>query len=283
MKNLRKFSLLALVAMFFLAACKKDESPSPTSNNNPGGEPEANSFNVKMTDAPGDFEALDVTIVGVEAYMNGKGWVSLDNSAKAINVLSLTNGTEASIASNSNAEAGLYTKLKVKFDADAKLKLNANALIDFNGTILSDNKVQLAWMNSSANEVEIEINEEVSASSGAEVLLDFDVAASVKEGADKYILDPTIRVIKDTETGIKGEVKGTANAAVTLTDGNNTYSTFIDAQGKFMLRGVESGMYDLIIDAATDPQEKVIPQEKKINGVLIAEGEVKQMGQITLE
>lgn len=283
MKNLRKFSVLAFAALFFMAACKRDDDNSATPSNNPGSEPQAQSFDVRMTDAPGDFEALNVTITSVDAYVEGKGWVNLENNAQAVNVLSLRNGKETSIASKSQAETGIYSKLRVTFDQDAKLQLNSNALVNFGGIILAGNQVQLNWRNNTSNQVEININEEVSANSGAEVLLDFDVASSVQQSTDKFILEPTIRVMQNANTGVKGEVSGTNNAAVMLSDGQKMYSTFIDAQGRFMIRGVESGTYKLTIDAAAKSETDIETEDKVIENVIVANGEMKQMGTVTVE
>jgi len=280
MKNLKRISALIFAAMFMFAACKKDENAAPMQNN-PNGEPQAQSFKVKMTDAPGDYEGLDMKVVGVEAYIEGQGWVQLDNRAHAIDVLDLTNGTEVELASKSNADIGVYTKLKVKFDTDAMLTINANAFAEGNnGSIFTDNTVKLVW--DGPQEIEVAINEQVSADAGAQVLLDFDVAQSIIRGANKYFIKPAIRELKNTQTGVKGEVEGAASAAITLSDGQNTFSTFIDAEGKFMLRGVNAGTYKMIIQPAKKAIGEIQTQPKEINGVVIVEGEMKQMGQIAL-
>ncbi len=280
MKTLKKFSIMIVLAMVFLAACKKDESAAPMQNN-PGNEPQAQTFKVKMTDAPGDYEGLDVKIVGVDAYLEGKGWVALDTRAHAINVLNLTNGTEAEIASKSNAEIGVYTKLKVKFDTDATLTVNANALAEGGGgTVITDNSFKLIW--DGPKEIEIAINEEVSADVGAQVLLDFDVAQSIIKDLNKYFIKPAIREIKNTHTGVKGQVQGTFNAAVTISNGQNTFTTFINAEGQFMLRGMKPGIYKLVILPAKKAMGEIQPEPREIEGVVIVEGEIKQMGQIAL-
>lgn len=280
MKTLSKISIMVLAAMLFLASCKKGESTEPMQGN-VGGEPRAQSFNVKMTDAPGDYEGLDVKVVGVEAYLEGQGWVELDSRAQAIDVLDLTNGAEVTLAQKANAQIGVYTKLKVKFDADAKLTLNANAMAEGGGgSILSDNTLQLTWEG--PREIEIAINEEVTANAGADVLLDFDVAQSIVKDVDQYMLKPTIREIKQTQTGIRGEVEGTVAAAITLTDGQTTFSTFIDVNGNFMLRGIKPGIYKMIILPAKAAAGQMQPAEKEIQGVVIVQGEIRNMGQIAL-
>lgn len=127
----------------------------------------------------------------------------------------------------------------------------------------------------SSQQVEIEINEQLSANAGAEVLLDFHVAQSIYQQAQDYFINPTITVIEDASTGVQGEVQGSANAAITLTDGMNTFSTYINAQGQFLIRGVEDGMYQMIIQPAED---NLNPQT--VNGVVVVRGAITQVGTI---
>jgi hypothetical protein len=234
-----------------------------------------------MTDGPGDYEGLDIKIVSVDAYLDGKGWVNLDAQQKSVDVLSLTNGAEMSIAAKNNAEIGAYTKLKVTIDADAQLQLNAFAMADADpATIISANQVKLGW--DGTREIEIAIDEQVTTAVGAEVLIDFDVANSIKFVAGKYIIKPIIREIKDARTGVQGRVEGTADAAITVTNGSATFTTYIDAQGRFMLRGINPGTYKVIIQRAQNEIDTIKPAPKEIEGVVIVNGEIKQMGQIAL-
>lgn len=83
-----KLPLLALItSALMFTACKKEEFPTSSLSNEKKG-----SFTVKMTDAPGDYEALQIEIVKIEAYLENTGWITLQNSSQFINVLSLTNG-----------------------------------------------------------------------------------------------------------------------------------------------------------------------------------------------
>jgi hypothetical protein len=280
MKSLKKLTVFAFAAIFSLAACKKDETAA-LMQDNPGNQPQAQTFNVKMTDGPGDYEGLNIKIVSVDAYLDGKGWVNLDAQEKTVNVLSLTNGTDMSIAAKRNAEVGAYTKLKITIDADAQLKLNAFAMAEADpATIISANEVKLGWDGS--REIEIVIDEHVTTQAGAEVLIDFDVANSVKLFAGKYIIKPVIRQIKDARTGVQGRVEGSADAAITVTNGSATFTTYIDAQGRFMLRGINPGTYKVLIQRAKKETDAIKPAPKEIDGVVIVDGEIKQMGQIAL-
>lgn len=254
--------MLALVFVFGLTACNKDKD-------GPDG-----SFKVRMTDSPAEYEALDVEIAKVEAYSSTTGWVTLSSQAQMVNVASLTNGAEAELAFMSEVEASNYTKLKITFGTSNRVTLFANASTGgSSGSLLFD----LAFAGS--REVEVEINEQVGADAAANVLLDFDVASSVIQLGNDYLLNPTIRVIHDTETGAKGQVKGAAHAFVKFSNGANQYSAYVDAQGRFLMRGMTPGTYDMEIDPA-NPNDDPALQPIRVSGVVIARGEIKNVGDI---
>jgi len=265
MKKLR-LSLLPLFAAALaiaITACKK-EDVEPTS--------EKNEFKVRMTDAPGNFASLDVEITNVEVYSESDGWVTLNNDAQVVSILDLTNGNETTIAYQNSVSAGLYTQMRISFGGQTNLMLfdsNSSGLIQAN----------LNWGTS--NQVVIEIDEEVSSTSSANVLLDFQVAESLIGQAQTYIIDPVITEIEDESTGLQGEVEGAANAMIVLSDGENEFSTFIDAQGNFLLRGIPQGTYNLIVsemDAGDNLQDEI-----ELSGVIITEGEISQTGTIQFQ
>ena len=114
MKTLSKISVVALGAMVAFASCKKDESIDNSST--PGNTSGNKSMKVRMTDNPGNYQALDVEITSITAYNSSTGdWVELNGNAQTVSVLELTNGEEDEIAFKSNLDAGVYTKVKMKF------------------------------------------------------------------------------------------------------------------------------------------------------------------------
>ena len=260
MKNLKFIPLAIAVLAMTMVACKK-EDVQPTNSNGT-----SQTFKVKMTDSPGDYASLDVEITKVEAYLQNDGWITLNSESQVVSVLDLTNGAETTLASRTGLEAGLYTKLRLTFGSQGQLGLLASG----SGAMLM---ADLNW--GSSQQVEIEINEQLSANAGVEVLLDFHVAQSIYQQAQDYFINPTITVIEDASTGIQGEVEGSANAAITLTDGMNTFSTYINAQGQFLIRGMEDGMYQMIIQPAED---NLSPQT--VNGVVVVRGAITQVGTI---
>ena len=76
MKTLKLISMVMASLLFVFTSCQKDDA-YPSSNSN-SSSTESGTFKVKMTDAPGNYAALDVQITGIDAYLENDGWVSLN-------------------------------------------------------------------------------------------------------------------------------------------------------------------------------------------------------------
>ncbi|MGE0562235.1 MAG: DUF4382 domain-containing protein [Flavobacteriales bacterium] len=274
MKTLKLTSMVIASLLFVFTSCQKEDvSPSSGAGSS---NTQSGSFEVKMTDAPGNYAALDVQITGVDVYLENDGWVSLNHEIQHVSVLKLTNGIETLLAYKGMAKVGTYSKLRITFGNENSLTFNGGTNVggvSGNGSAT----VQLLW--DGPREVIIEIDEEVSANSEAEVLLDFQVVQSIKEVAQQYIIDPVITEIKDATTGLRGQVQGVVNAAVIIKNGSNEVSTYLDASGNFLVRGLDEGVYDLIV--IPEASESEIPQEQHIENILISKGEIKHVGIIS--
>ena len=169
-------------SLLVLTACKKESYETEDTA-------EPREFKVNMTDNPGDYEALTVEISSVEAYNDQSGWVTLNSQSQIVSVLELTNGKETTIATMQEAELGAYSKLKLKFGDEHKLTLKSS--VEVGGLATTTTAVfQLGFAG--PKDIEIDINENISASEGADVLIDFDVAQSIKEDGENYLIEPTI-------------------------------------------------------------------------------------------
>lgn len=241
------FTVVCMIIALGFTSCKKEEA-------------KGNTFKVRMTDSPGDFVQLNIQITGVDAYMTNKGWVNLSSQTQSVNVLTLTNGNEIVLANATSVDAGVYTKLRIRFASQASIMLVGG------GSTLA-----LNWTGGT-QEVEIDINQNISADAGANLLLDFNVAQSVTELGGIFSLNPMITVIQDEETGIQGTLNGAANAMVQVSNGNNTYSTYVNAQGKFMLRGLTPGNYTIaVMESGSD-------QTQQVGNATVNKGEITQVG-----
>lgn len=262
MKKLILLPIIGMMTAMMFSSCNKDENPG-------------NSFKVRMTDAPGDYAGLTVQITGIDIYHETQGWINLSSETQFVNVTDLTNGNEIELANNTNVQAGLYTKVKITFGGQNSLNLTG----DFNGAG-SDLSVDLVWNGS--QEVVIDINQQVTADAGANILLDFHVAESIIEQVNTFLIHPVISVIHDEATGVRGQVQGTVMAAIIITNGQSTYSSYIDASGNFLIRGLQPGTYDVTILPSQFNEVGQSPQETQINNVVITEGEINNMGSIQL-
>jgi hypothetical protein len=271
MKILRIALYAAVASLIALSACKKEDVKNPNASYK-------NGIEVKMTDAPGDYAMLNVEIERVDVYSESSGWVTVSNESQIVNVLSLTNGKSITLANQSNIETGLYTKVALYFGEDNELMIH-------------DDGQSTSFDLSGQGAVIIEINQQVDANTQAEVLLDFNVAESIhvdNSGSGTVTIDPTIHFVEDAETGVSGHVEGNLFAAIHISDGEHTFSTFTDANGNFMLQGLESGTYSLTV--LVEGESSGSGDDGSINvggilGVVVSEDGVSAGGitQVTLD
>src|SRR5688572_2686282 len=107
MKHSLVFATIGLFALMMITSCSE--------------EVKENYFKVKMTDSPGNYAALNLQIIGVDAYLQNSGWVNLSSETQLVNVLSLTNGLETELAYNAKMDAGVYTKIRIRFADQASV------------------------------------------------------------------------------------------------------------------------------------------------------------------
>lgn len=271
--------LAATVMLFSFSACEKDElKPDPDGQAAPG------TFAVNMTDAPGDYDALAVQIINVEAYLEGSGWVSLNNEAQVVSVLELTNGAETQLAMESDAQAGVYSKVRLTFGDEHSLSFDSGTDLGFDLGGLTGGAnatVDLQWEGASSHQVVIDIDEEVSANAGAEILLDFHVMESIIQNGQEYVINPMVTLIADASTGVHGQIEGAASAAVVVSNGQSTFSSYTDASGHFLVRGMADGIYNITLMPSQAGQGALeYAENQSFEGVVIVKGEITQMGTI---
>lgn len=251
MKKWMMCLLVGTVLAMGFTACKKDKD-------------KGNTFKVRMTDGPGDYVQLNVQITSVDVYSTSQGWVNLSSQTQSVNVLSLTNGAELELANATEVQAGVYTKLRITFGGQANIVL-----------VGGGSSVALNWTGGT-HQVEIAINEQVSASSGANLLVDFDVAQSVMEVGGIFNFSPVISVIVDEDTGVKGQVQGASYVMIKLQNSGNSYYTYANSQGQFLLRGMNPGTYTAYFTASGSLNAH------EVDNVVVTQGQITSMGTINL-
>jgi hypothetical protein len=261
------------LATIFASCDKHDTAINPTS----GGGSSASSMRVKMTDSPGDYVSLNMSVTSVQAYLQDSGWITLNNNVHTMNVISLTNGSSTDLSYNTNIKTGVYTKIKLVFGENNTIVVNGSGS-GGGGSIAAT--YTLTWTG--PREVEIPIHKEINAGTYGEVFLDFNVVSSISNAGNQYVINPVITEINDAKTGVKGTVQAGAHAAVVLSNGLFASSTYADASGNFIFYSISPGTYTMHI-YPTLQQIAQGAHEKTIEGVIVTNGQIKQMGMISLQ
>ncbi len=257
MKNSILFSLLA--GLVFSFSCSKQESSS---------------IIVRLTDSPGDYEAVNIDLKSVEIHANSgtqnEGWTTLNSNAAEYNLLDLTNGVETVIA-NDTYPAGRISQLRL-------------ILGDNNSVVVDGETFPLTIPSGSESGLKLLINENLTEGITYSILLDFDAAKSVvKTGAsNKYILKPVIKTITEAQDGaINGTViPSDLNVAVYAIVSSDTVSTSyaIEGNADFFLGGLIDGSYTV----SFDPGELSGYSGSVIENVSVTLGDVTDLGEVEL-
>lgn len=229
MKTMRtvKFLFLVLAVSALWTACKKDATSSGTTTK----------VNVHLTDAPGNFQQVNVEITGVEFKINNGATVNLNVKSGIYNLLDFSNGIDTLIASD-DIESGTLSQVR--------LILGTNNTVKVDGVVYP-----LSTPSAMQSGLKLNVNSTLTPGVNYDLLLDFDANQSiVLTGNNVYQLKPVIRTVSTATSGsIKGSVTTTLAlpATVSATDGVNTYTTVTDVNGKFLLQGISAGTYAITI------------------------------------
>lgn len=227
---------------------------------------------VRLTDAPADYQEVNVDIQNIEVNVREdeaeSGWTTLEGVNKGIyNLLELTNGLDTVLA-DTEIPAGYVSQIRL--------------ILGDNNTLLQDNQT-LPLNTPSAQQSGLKVNLKTTLAPGItyEILLDFDAARSVVEAgkSGNFNLKPVVRAIAEAQDGaISGIIlPAEAHAAVFALQGQDTLAgTFVNDAGIFLVRGLEPGVYDLGIEPAQGYQSQVI------EGVQVLLGQVTEVGTVQL-
>lgn len=194
-------------------------------------------YKIRMTDAPGPYDEVNVDIQSV-AIIDGDGnTVTLDSDVGVHNLLALNNGNSVLLASR-NLEDNVVDQIKIT--------LGTNSTVVVDGT-----SYPLSFSTSDDDGLTLNVDQTLNAEGSNEILLDFDANASVvSTGTNAYKIVPTIRTI-NTETS--GSISGDTNTslaivtAVSANNVNNHFSTSVNSAGNFKIMGLAPGSYNLIV------------------------------------
>jgi hypothetical protein len=222
-------------------------------------------MNVRMTDAPANYNAVLVDVQSVEVTYTSGTTVLLSTTAGIYNLLDFSNGLDTLIASD-ELDAGTITHVRL--------------ILGTNNSIIVDN-VSHPLITPSAEQsgLKIQVNKVVESGSAFTVLIDFDATQSiVLQGNGDYHLKPVLRTIDLTVNGsVRGSITPIGSAAtITATNGVDSYSSIAASNGEFVVAGIPVGTYVVVVT----PVLPALPVT--ITGVLITAGVSTSVGVVVL-
>ncbi len=223
------------------------------------------SYTVRMTDAPGPYNQVNVEILGVEITGNGGKNIMLNVKPGIYNILDYVNGLDTVIATGS-IDSGTVEQIRL--------------ILGPNNSVMVDSVTYpLTVPSGEQSGLKIQVHQHISAGVAYSVLLDFDANKSIiRQGNGKYKLKPVIRTIN---AAISGSIQGSivpagVAASVSATNGTDTFTSVVNLNGNFMIMGLPPGTYDVTIT----PASPYLPVT--VTGVVVTAGLSKNMGAINL-
>lgn len=244
MRYTTSFIIAVLASFLTFTGC----SDSPTDSNS-----ETGTLVVRLTDAPGDYDAVNITFSEVSAHIDGE-WIVVRDETTTVNLLEWNNGNSL-VLGTADVPAGAYTQIRLKIAA-------AEVVID-------GQAVSMSVPSGAQTGLKLLSDFTVPSGSTFELMIDFDANRSVvttgtPQNPMGYILKPTVRVEPVALTGsISGTVSNPENAplAYALAGGDTVTSSAVDvSSGNFMLAFLSEDTYTVSISdtaGATFQQESI--------------------------
>ncbi|GAA4423774.1 hypothetical protein GCM10023188_02950 [Pontibacter saemangeumensis] len=227
---------------------------------------------VRLTDAPGDYEEVNVEIESVQVHKEDgdseDGWITLDEIHPGVyNLLDFANGRDTLLAS-ANLPVGHISQIRLVLGDDNTLKLKDGSVVD------------LQTPSGQTSGVKLQIDAHLESDVTYMVLLDFDAAKSVvAKGNGGYNLKPVVRTItKAIAGGIRGKVTPAAYkpGIYVISAANDTIGGFANDNGDFLIKGIEEGTYTVKF------YTEGAAHDTTVEGVNVSKDQIKDLGTVEL-
>ena len=220
--------LVGLCAILFFGACSKSDSVN---------EGKAQ-VDLRLTDAPGAFDALYLDIQGVEFHTDEEGWTTVNAVVPGVyNLLEFRNGIDTLIA-RAVLPAGNLSQVRF-------------LLGEANSIVVDGTEHALKVPSGQQSGLKFNVHQELIPDGSYTVWTDFDAARSiVQTGNGEYILKPVIRVFTELTNGrIKGLVEPmSAHPIVYAFNETDTATAFPAEDGFFLISGLPEGDYTVVAE-----------------------------------
>lgn len=267
MKTIRKINL-AILLMLGIYACNTNSTEDDSVGDG------ITRISVKLVDAPGDYDSVFIDVVDVMIKVNDEssddnGWQSVGANADIYDLLLLTGGLNAVLVDDYEVPSGVLNQIR--------LILGEN-----NSIVIDGETFPLNTPSAQQSGLKINVNQELESGFTYNFVLDFDVDSSivVAGNSGNINLKPVIHASAEFSSGkIQGAiVPFDFQTMISVQVGDDLISTLTDENGIFVLNGIPAGIYDVTItpDAASGYEGTVL------NGIVVANGEITDVGEITL-
>lgn len=248
------FMLTIVVLAFTVNSCNSDSN----SQKYP--------YKVRMTDAPGPYDKVNIDLQAVEVTGNNGQTVMLNTTAGIYNLLDFSNGLSTLIANSTLDDATV---------GQIRLILGSNNTVVVNGI-----SYPLSTPSAEQSGLKLLVNQTLQADIQNEILIDFDANVSViQTGNGAYKLKPVLRTIVNSISGnIKGSITpvGTLASVSATSSANVVYSSNVNELGQFQISGLVPGTYTFTVT----PMLPMLPVTQ-LNVVVVA-GASTNLGVIAL-
>lgn len=260
MRSILKLSIITLLFLG-LASCSSDDDSKTTDGNA--------KLALRLTDAPGDYDAVFIDVEEVVIKYNGGQEDRVLGIEEGIyDLLELTAGVNV-LLYNDEVPAGKISQIRLILGEQNTIVVNGETL-------------PLATPSAQQSGLKVQVHQTLEPGILYEFILDFDVDKSiVAQGNGGYSLKPVIRATTVAESGaISGKVLLLGiRTMVTAINGSNEISSYTNLQGDFLLSGVPDGNYSVTVQ----PDIRLEIPAVTINNVAVIRGDVTNMGEINLQ
>jgi hypothetical protein len=247
---MKKLLILMLFFSLVLFSCKKDEAPDFGKG--------TSRLTFRLTDAPGDFDEVNIDITGAQAIVNDSV-VNLVVNAGIYNLLDFVNGKDTLLV-DQMIPSGKLSQIRLILGENNSLKID---------------KDTFGLKTPSAQQSGLKLNVHADFLQGIayEYTIDFDAARSIVEtGNGKYILKPVLKVFTKSVSGAIQGVVSPASAKPLIyaisaqLDSSSTYADTLS--GKYMFKGMSEGIYKLSFLPQGAYKDSVLNNVSVKNGVI---------------
>ena len=180
---------LLFATLLLAAGCATDGATEMPGSDSP--EAGAPRINVLLTDAPGDFEKVWVTISTVEVA-GAAGWQTITDVPQTFDLLTLQNDVTAALG-GSSLEPGTYGQLRL--------------IVDEASVVIDGTESPLKIASGAETGIKIGLDATFEADMTYSITLDFDAHKSIKSTGNGHLMTPVIFVkeVIATPTTTTGE------------------------------------------------------------------------------